>query len=101
VQDLVDAGLGKDDKAGTSVYTSALEALRTGDVREAQDEIDALVTAGKSDSAIKSALTDAYKQEYIDGTDADREEIIELLTGLENSEGKAYYTVKQIRDWAK
>jgi hypothetical protein len=101
VQDLVDAGLGKDTTAGTTVYTSVLEALSTGDVSEAQSEIDTLVTAGKSDSAIKEALSGAYKQEYIDGTDADREEIIDLLTGLQNSEGKAYYTVKQIRDWAK
>jgi hypothetical protein len=101
VQELVDAGLGKDTKAGTTAYTNMLEALSTGDVSEAQSEIDALVKAGKSDTNIRSQLTEQYKQAYIDGTDADREEIIELLVGLKNSEGKAYYTVQDIRKWGK
>jgi DNA polymerase III delta subunit len=101
VQELVDAGLGKDTKAGTTAYTNMLEALSTGDVSEAQSEIDALVKAGKSDTNIRSQLTEQYKQAYINGTDADREEIIELLTGLQNSQGKAYYTVQDIRKWGK
>jgi hypothetical protein len=85
----------------SSVYTTMLDTLENEGTAAAQKEIDKLVTAGKADSAIKTALSEEYKQAYIDGTDADREEIIDLLTGLQNSQGKAFYTVKQIRDWGK
>jgi hypothetical protein len=85
----------------SSVYTTMLDTLENEGTAAAQKEIDKLVTAGKTDSAIKNALSGAYKQEYIDGTDAEREEIIDLLTELQNSQGKAYYTVKEIRKWGK
>lgn len=95
---LIDArGGGKD----ATIYTALTEELAGGSAKSVQKEIDRLLTAGKNATSVKSKITSVMKPEYAAGSDYDRKQIEELLTGLTDGDGKAMYQKKNIRKWGE
>lgn len=84
-----------------TVYSDLTDALETGKRKDVQDEIRRLRTAGKADSQIKSEITDAVKEEYLAGSDHDREKLEKLLTSLTKEDGTAMYEEKNFAQWVK
>lgn len=84
-----------------SVYDDLTEAVDTGRTSDVQDEIRRLRTTGKADSQIKSKITDAVKEEYLEGNDRDREQLEQMLLKLEKADGSQMYEEKNFAQWVK
>ena len=56
-----------------SIYDALLDEVKNGRVEDAQEELDRLMTAGKDKGSIKSKITESVKEEYLAGSDRDRE----------------------------
>ncbi len=88
---------GKDN----SVYDALLDEVENGRVKDAQEELDRLMTAGKDKGSIKSKITEAVKEEYLAGSDGDREKLEKKLLALEDAEEKPLYEEKNFAQWVK
>ena len=66
-----------------------------------QDEINRLLTAGKDKGRIKSKITEAVKEEYLAGSDRDREKLEKKLLALEDADGNPLYEEKNFAQWVK
>ena len=84
-----------------SVYDALLDEVENGRARDAQAEIDRLMTAGKDKGSIKSKITEAVKEEYLAGSDGDREKLEKKLLALEDADGNPLYEEKNFAQWVK
>ena len=82
-----------------SIYDALLDEVKNGRVEDAQTEINRLLTAGKKKSSIKDKITEAVKEEYLAGSDRDREKLEKKLLALEDAEGKPLYEEKNFAQW--
>ena len=95
--ELLLAEKGRDKDA--SVYADLLEEVKTGRVKDVQAEINRLLTAGKDKGSIKSKITEAVKEEYLAGSDGDREKLEKKLLALEDADGNPLYEEKDFAQW--
>ena len=82
-----------------SIYDALLDEVKNGRVEDAQEELDRLMTAGKDKGSIKSKITESVKEEYLAGSDRDREKLEKKLLALEDAEGKPLYEEKNFAQW--
>ena len=82
-----------------SVYDALLDEVENGRAKDAQAEINRLLTAGKDKSSIKTKITNAVKEEYLAGSDGDREKLEKKLLALEDADGKPLYEEKNFTQW--
>ena len=82
-----------------SVYDALLDEVENGRAKDAQAEINRLLTAGKDKSSIKTKITNAVKEEYLAGSDGDREKLEKKLLALEDAEEKPLYEEKNFTQW--
>ena len=82
-----------------SIYDALLDEVKNGRVEDVQAEINRLMTAGKDKGSIKSKITEAVKEEYLAGSDGDREKLEEKLLALEDADGNPLYEEKNFAQW--
>lgn len=82
-----------------SVYDALLDEVENGRAKDAQAEIDRLLTAGKDKGSIKSKITESVKEEYLAGSDRDREKLEKKLLALEDADGNPLYEEKNFTQW--
>ena len=97
--ELLLAEKGRDKDA--SVYADLLDEVKNGRAKDAQEELDRLMTAGKDKGSIKSKITEAVKEEYLAGSDRDREKLEKKLLALEDADGNPLYEEKDFAQWVK
>ena len=95
--ELLLAEKGRDKDA--SVYADLLDEVENGRAKDAQEELDRLMTAGKDKGSIKSKITEAVKEEYLAGSDRDREKLEKKLLALEDADGNPLYEEKDFAQW--
>lgn len=84
-----------------SVYDALLDEVENGRAKDVQAEINRLLTAGKDKGSIKSKITEAVKEEYLAGSDSDRERLEKKLLALEDADGNPLYEEKNFAQWVK
>lgn len=84
-----------------SVYDALLDEVENGRAKDVQAEINRLMTAGKDKGSIKSKITESVKEEYLAGSDGDRERLEKKLLALEDADGKPLYEEKNFAQWVK
>lgn len=84
-----------------SIYDALLDEVENGRAKDAQEELDRLMTAGKDKGRIKSKITEAVKEEYLAGSDGDREKLEKKLLALEDADGNPLYEEKNFAQWVK
>ena len=84
-----------------SIYDALLDEVENGRAKDAQEELDRLMTAGKDKGSIKSKITEAVKEEYLAGSDGDREKLEKKLLALEDADGNPLYEEKDFAQWVK
>ena len=82
-----------------SIYDALLDEVENGRAKDAQEELDRLMTAGKDKGSIKSKITEAVKEEYLAGSDRDREKLEKKLLALEDADGNPLYEEKDFAQW--
>lgn len=82
-----------------SVYDALLDEVKNGRAKDVQAEINRLMTAGKDKGSIKSKITEAVKEEYLAGSDRDREKLEKKLLTLEDADGNPLYEEKNFVQW--
>ena len=85
----------------TSATDDLVEAVDSWDAGAVQEEYDRLAKAGKSATTLKSKITETAKPEYLAGSDADRQQMEEMLLALKDADGKELYTEKNFAQWVK
>ena len=86
-------------KKDAGIYTDLTVALESVRAKDAQEELDKLLRAGKSLSSVKSKITKVCKPEYVAGSEYDREQLGEMLLALRDADGNALYTQKTLDGW--
>ena len=97
--ELLLAEKGRDKDA--SVYADLLDEVKNGRAKDAQEELERLLTAGKDKGSIKSRITEAVKEEYLAGNDRDREKLEKKLLALEDADENPLYEEKDFTKWVK
>ena len=82
-----------------SVYDALLDEVENGRAKDVQAEINRLLTAGKDKGSIKSKITESVKEEYLAGSDGDREKLEKKLLALEDADGNPLYEEKNFAQW--
>lgn len=85
-----------DSESVTDALEQALESVRA---KDAQEELDRLLRAGKSLGSVKSKITAVCKPEYVAGSEYDRTQLEEMLLALRDADGNALYTQKTLDGW--
>lgn len=85
-----------DSESVTDALEQALESVRA---KDAQEELDRLLRAGKSLGSVKSKITAVCKQEYVAGSEYDREQLGEMLLALRDADNNPLYTQKTLDGW--
>ncbi|HBB08490.1 MAG TPA: hypothetical protein DCZ68_00650 [Faecalibacterium sp.] len=83
-------------KGDSESVTDALESVRA---KDAQEELDRLLRAGKSLGSVKSKITTVCKPEYVAGSEYDREQLGEMLLALRDADNNPLYTQKTLDGW--
>lgn len=83
-------------KGDSESVTDALESVRA---KDAQEELDRLLRAGKSLSSMKSKITAVCKPEYVAGSEYDRTQLNEMLLALRDADNNPLYTQKTLDSW--
>ena len=83
------------------MYADLSEAVDSRKAKDVQAEYDRLVKAGRTPSSLKSNLTELAKPEYLAGSDADKQQLADVLLALTDADGKALYTEKTFAQWEK
>lgn len=83
-------------KGDSESVTDALESVRA---KDAQEELDRLLRAGKSLGSVKSKITAVCKPEYVAGSEYDREQLDEMLLALRDADNNPLYTQKTLDGW--
>ncbi len=76
------------------LYDDLADALDSGRVKEVQDELDRLMTAGKKADSLKRKVTELVKPVYLAGNDHDRAQMEAMLLKLEDDSGGKLYDRK-------
>ena len=84
-----------------SVTDDLVEAVDSRDAGAVQEEYDRLAKAGKSATTLKSKITETAKPEYLAGSDADRQQMEEMLLALKDADGEELYTEKNFAQWVE
>ena len=84
-----------------SIYDALLDEVKNGRAEDAQEELDRLMTAGKDKGSIKSKITESVKEEYLAGSDRDREKLEKKLLALEDADENPLYEEKDFTKWVK
>lgn len=82
-----------------SIYDALLDEVKNGRVEDAQEELDRLMTAGKDKGSIQSKITESVKEEYLAGSDRDREKLEKKLLALEDADENPLYEEKNFAQW--
>lgn len=82
-----------------SIYDALLDEVENGRAKDVQAEINRLMTAGKDKGSIKSKITEAVKEEYLAGSDGDRERLEKKLLALEDADENPLYEEKNFAQW--
>ena len=82
-----------------SVYDALLDEVKNGRAKDVQEELDRLMTAGKDKGSIKSKITESVKEEYLAGSDRDREKLEKKLLALEDADENPLYEEKDFAQW--
>lgn len=85
-----------DSESVTDALEQALESVRA---KDAQEELDRLLRAGKSLGSVKSKITAVCKPEYVAGSEYDREQLGEMLLELRDADNNPLYTQKTLDGW--
>lgn len=85
-----------DSKSVTDALEQALESVRA---KDAQEELDRLLRAGKSLGSVKSKITAVCKPEYVAGSEYDRTQLDEMLLALRDVDNNPLYTQKTLDGW--
>ena len=85
-----------DSESVTDALEQALESVRA---KDAQEELDRLLRAGKSLGSVKSKITTVCKPEYVAGSEYDREQLGEMLLVLRDADNNPLYTQKTLDGW--
>ena len=85
-----------DSESVTDALEQALESVRA---KDAQEELDRLLRAGKSLSSVKSKITAVCKPEYVAGSEYDRAQLDEMLLALRDADNNPLYTRKTLDGW--
>lgn len=85
-----------DSESVTDALEQALESVRA---KDAQEELDRLLRAGKSLGSVKSKITAVCKPEYVAGNEYDREQLDEMLLALRDADNNPLYTQKTLDGW--
>ena len=88
---------GYDRSAG--IYAGLRDAVDSWNAQDVQEEYDRLVRAGKDAGNIKRKITKLAKPEYLAGSDADKQQLADVLLALTDADGKALYTEKTFAQW--
>ena len=83
------------------MYADLSEAVDSRKAQDVQAEYDRLVKAGRTPTSLKSKLTELAKPEYLAGSDADKQQLADVLLALTDADGKALYTEKTFTQWEK
>ena len=83
------------------MYADLGEAVDSRKAQDVQDEYDRLMKAGRTPSSVKSKLTELAKPDYLAGSDADKQQLADVLLALTDADGKALYTEKTFAQWEK
>ena len=98
ITDVANAQL-KGGRAG--LYDDLSDALDFGRVKDVQDELNRLMTAGKKADSLKSKVTELVKPVYLAGNDHDRAQMEAMLLKLEDDSGGKLYERKTFEQWVK
>ena len=98
ITDVANAQL-KGGRAG--LYDDLSDALDSGRVKDVQDELNRLMTAGKEADSLKSKVTELVKPVYLAGNDYDRAQMEAMLLKLEDDSGGKLYERKTFEQWVK
>ena len=98
ITDVANAQL-KGGRAG--LYDDLSDALDSGRVKDVQDELNRLMTAGKKANDLKSKVTELVKPVYLAGNDHDRAQMEAMLLKLEDDSGGKLYERKTFEQWVK
>ena len=82
-----------------SIYDALLDEVKNGRAKDAQEELDRLMTAGKDRGSIRSKITESVKEEYLAGSDGDREKLEKKLLALEDADENPLYEEKDFAQW--
>ena len=82
-----------------SIYDALLDEVKNGRAKDAQEELDRLMTAGKDRGSIRSKITESVKEEYLAGSDRDREKLEKKLLALEDADENPLYEEKDFAQW--
>ena len=82
-----------------SVYDALLDEVENGRAKDVQAEINRLMTAGKDKGSIKRKITESVKEEYLAGSDGDRERLEKKLLALEDADRNPLYEEKDFAQW--
>lgn len=85
-----------DSESVTDALEQALESVRA---KDAQEELDRLLRAGKSLGSVKSKITAVCKPEYVAGSEYDRTQLDEMLLALRDADNNPLYTQKTLDGW--
>lgn len=96
INELADDLLKGDSESVTDALEQALESVRA---KDAQEELDRLLRAGKSLGSVKSKITAVCKPEYVAGSEYDREQLGEMLLALRDADNNPLYTQKTLDGW--
>lgn len=83
------------------MYADLSEAVDSRKAQDVKAEYDRLMKAGRTPSSVKSKLTELAKPEYLAGSDADKQQLADVLLALTDADGKALYTEKTFAQWEK
>ena len=83
------------------MYADLSEAVDSRKAQDVQAEYDRLMKAGRTPSSVKSKLTELAKPEYLAGSDADKQQLADVLLALTDMDGNALYTEKTFAQWEK
>ena len=96
INELADDLLKGDSESVTDALEQALESVRA---KDAQEELDRLLRAGKSLGSVKSKITAVCKPEYVAGSEYDRTQLDEMLLALRDVDNNPLYTQKTLDGW--
>ena len=96
INELADDLLKGDSESVTDALEQALESVRA---KDAQEELDRLLRAGKSLGSVKSKITAVCKPEYVAGSEYDRTQLDKILLALRDADNNPLYTKKTLDGW--
>ena len=83
------------------MYADLSEAMDSRSAKDVQAEYDRLVKAGRTPNSLKTEITKLAKPDYLAGSDADKQQMADVLLALTDADGNALYTEKTFAQWEK